>query len=98
MHSFKSMLSVFLIICSLLFVVFTKMEERRLGYEILKLTKDQKLAIEEKRQKEVSLARMSRPQQVEKFAHERSTLKKVQDSQIIQLSGMSPLLADKKGL
>ena len=98
MSAFKPVVSLVLIIGTLLFVVFTKMEERRLGYEILKLNRDQRAAVEERRQKELALARVSRPQHVEKFAQDHLTLKKLQDSQIIQLSGTGPSTSDKKGL
>ena len=63
------------------------MEERRLGYSLLKLTREQRLITEERRQKTVQLAKMTRPQQVEKWAQKQATLKKVQTNQIIHLTG-----------
>ncbi|GIL16751.1 MAG: hypothetical protein BroJett040_05020 [Oligoflexia bacterium] len=86
---FKPFLSVFIIICALFTVVFIQMEERRMGYAILKYSRDQRLAVEEKRMKELQLAKITRPQHVEKLAQDRFTLKKVQAKQIIQLTGAS---------
>jgi hypothetical protein len=63
------------------------MEERRLGYAILKKTREQRQIIEEKRAKSMQLAKITRPQHVEKMAQRRFTLKKVAPNQIIHLSG-----------
>lgn len=83
----KPFLSVFFIITSLFIVVFAKMEERRLGYSVLKLTHDQRAAVEIKREKSVALAKQIRPQHVEKIAQDRFTLQKIQNRQIIHLMG-----------
>ena len=63
------------------------MEERRLGYVILKMTREQRQVVDEKREKTMNLAKVTRPQQVEKLAQNKLTLKKIQASQIIHLSG-----------
>ena len=65
------------------------MEERRLGYVILKLTREQKQVIEEKREKTIQLAKITRPQHIEKMAASRFTLKKVQANQIINLTNVN---------
>ncbi len=83
----RPFLSVFLIVISMFVVVFAKMEERRIGYIVLKLTHEQRKAIEEKRAKIFQLAKLIRPEHVEKVAQDRFTLKKVQTKQIIHLSG-----------
>jgi cell division protein FtsL len=85
--SLKPFLSVLIIIVSLLVVVFAKMEERRIGYSILKLTKEQRQVVDEKRNFDLKLAKLTRPEHVERVAKNRFTLKKVQDNQIIHLSG-----------
>lgn len=87
----KPFFSVIVVISTLFFLVFLQMEERRLGYEILKQTRAQKRLMEEKRVKEMQLAKMTRPQQVEKLAASRLTLRKIQASQIIHLSGAQPV-------
>jgi hypothetical protein len=83
----KPFLSVFFIISSLFIVVFSKMEERRLGYSVLKLTREQRIISEEKRVKAVALAKQIRPQHIERIAQDRFTLKKIQNNQIIHLYG-----------
>ena len=80
-HEVKPILSVFFIISTLFIVVFLKMEERRQGYEILKLTQEHR--------QNMHLAKITRPQLVEKLAQRRLTLRKLQNSQIIHLSGNS---------
>jgi len=87
----RPFLSVFFIIVSLMIVVFAKMEERRLGYVVLKLNREQRLAAEEQRTRVLALAKITRPQHVEKVAQDRFTLKRVQNKQIIHISGGLPL-------
>jgi hypothetical protein len=50
---------------------------------------EQRNDLDEKRARELTLAKLMRPQQVEKFAQDRLTLRKIQNHQIIQLSGGS---------
>ena len=83
----KPFFSILIIIGTLFSLVFMQMEERRLGYAILKLTREQRQVIEEKREKTMNLAKVTRPQHVEKMAQSKFTLKKVQANQIIHLSG-----------
>lgn len=82
----KPFFSVSIIIITLFSIVFFQMEERRLGYSILKLTRTHKQAIETKKNLEIQLAKFTRPQLLEKMAQQRFTLKKVQSNQIIHLS------------
>lgn len=76
-----------MLIVTLLSIVFMQMEERRLGYEILKLTREQRSAIEKKRLKTIQLAKSVRPDQIEKSAQKKNLLKKVEAKQIIHLTG-----------
>ena len=85
--SIKPFISIIFIIGTLFSLVFLQMEERRLGYVILKMTREQRQVLEEKREKTMLLAKVTRPQQVEKMAQSKLTLKKIQASQIIHLSG-----------
>ncbi len=85
--SFRPFISVMLIVLTLLGIVFLQMEERRLGYALLKLTRDHREILDEKRQREIVLAKMTRPQLMEHMAQSRFTLKKVSARQIIQLPG-----------
>lgn len=86
-HALKPFASVMLIILTLLGVVFLQMEERRLGYALLKLTREHRDVLEEKRNREIQLAKITRPQLLEHVAQKRFTLKKVSANQIIHLSG-----------
>lgn len=83
----KPFLSVLIIISTLFSIVFLQMEERRMGYSVLKLTREFKKVQEEKRVKEVTLAKVTRPQLLESMAQQKFTLKKIQANQIIHLSG-----------
>ena len=87
-QEWKPFLSIVTIISTLLFLVFLQMEERRLGYSLLKLTREQKTLVEEKRLKTLRLAKMMRPQQIEKMAQTHNNLRKIQSNQIIHLTGM----------
>lgn len=82
----KPFISIFLIISSLLLIVFAKMEERRMGYVILKLTREHRAIFEEKREKVFALAKIMRPENVEKIASDQFTLRKVKNNQIIHIS------------
>ena len=83
----KPFFSVLLIILTLFTIVFLQMEERRMGYSVLKLTREFKKVNEEKRGREIQLAKVTRPQLLDHMAQSRFTLKKVQANQIIHLSG-----------
>lgn len=83
----RPFLSVVFIITMLFTIVFLQMEERRAGYVLLKLTREQRSLLDEKREREIQLAKFSRPQFVEQVAQRRLTLKKVSAAQIIHLPG-----------
>ncbi len=82
--------SILLIIFTLFLIVFLQMEERRMGYSVLKLTREIKKVNEDKRTREIQLAKITRPQLLDKMAQSKFTLKKVQANQIIHLSGAFP--------
>lgn len=83
----KPFLSVLIIILTLFSIVFLQMEERRVGYSVLKITRELKKVHEERRVKEIALAKVTRPQLLESVAQQKFTLKKIQANQIIHLSG-----------
>ena len=62
------------------------MEERRRSYSVLKLTRELKRSNETIKQKEIELAKLSRPQFVETMAKGKLTLKRATQKQIIHLS------------
>ena len=78
--------SIILIISTFFGVVFVKMEERRLSYVALKMTKEHKRTYEFKKQKELTLAKLTRPQLLESVATQKLTLKRVTQAQIIHLT------------
>lgn len=82
----KPFLSLLIVIFTLLGLVFIKMEELRLSYVVLKLTREYKKSNEISRQKEISLAKLTRPQLVENVATHRLTLRKIKPNQIINLT------------
>lgn len=92
----KPFFSILLIIGTLFSLVFLQMEERRLGYAILKSTREQRQVIEEKRARTMMLAKITRPQNVERLAQSRFTLKKIQANQIIHLTGSSTVAASRE--
>ena len=83
----RPFISVLIIIFTLFSIVFLQMEERRMGYSVLKLSREHKKVLEEKRVKEISLAKITRPQLLDSMAQQKFTLKKVEANQIIHLSG-----------
>ena len=96
LRQLKPFISILFITCTLLGIVFVKMEERRISYVVLKLTKEYKSAIEIQKQKEIMLAKLTRPQLLENVATQKLTLKRATASQIIQLSNVE-VAATKAG-
>src|SRR3989344_79716 len=89
----KPFLSLLIVIGTLMGLVFIKMEERRLSYVVLKLTREFKRSNEISRQKEISLAKLTRPQLVANVATQKLTLRKIKPGQIINLTTM-PIVAE----
>lgn len=82
----KPFLSILIVIVSLFFVVFIQMEERRMGYMVLKLKKEHKMVMAEKRIKEIQLAKITRPQWLDDVAQNQFALRKTQANQIILMN------------
>lgn len=78
--------SIFIIVASAFGVVFCKMEMRRMGYSVLKLTREERKIRDEQRQQMIQLARITRPERVQAVAQARLTLKKAESGQIIQMT------------
>lgn len=85
----RPLLSLFFITLTLLLIVFLQMEERRIGYQILRDTKEFKRFAVEFREKEIAFAKVTRPQLLESLAQRKFTLKKLQSNQVIHLTGAS---------
>jgi hypothetical protein len=88
----KPFISVSLIIFTMLAVVFMKMEVRRIGYSLLKDSRQHKTLMETKRLQEMTLAQLVRPERIENFAQKRLSLQRPTKGQIVQLSGQKIVL------
>ncbi len=87
-EEFKPYLSIFIIITFLFSMVFLKMEIRRIGYADLKLSRDEKRTRDQSRGQMIALAKVTRPDRVQKLAESRLTLRKAESGQIIQMSDL----------
>lgn len=94
----KPLLSILIIVICFFSLAFFQMEERRLGYSLLKLNRDHREKLEQKRSLEVQLAKITKPQLLDQVAQSRLTLKKLQSNQIIHLSGPVKFATKKKDL
>lgn len=81
----KPFLSVLLIISTLFVLAFLHIEERRIGYSILKIRKEFKRVNEDVKRKEVEIAKLTRPQILDQIAQGQLALKKTQSGQVIYL-------------
>lgn len=90
----KPFFSVLIIIFTFFSLVFLQMEERRLGYSVLKLSREHKKILEDKQAREIQLVKVTRPQLLEHMAQSKFTLKKIQADQIIHLSGTTASMVD----
>jgi cell division protein FtsL len=71
----------------MLTVVFSKMEVRRMGYALLKDSRYLKTLNENKRQNQMTLASLTRPERIENYAQKKLSLKRADKGQIVQISG-----------
>jgi hypothetical protein len=82
----KPLVSILIFIFSLFSLVFLQMEERRLNYELLKLNKELKRALESRRVQEIKLAKATRPERIEKEIQMTTALVDPRESQIIHMN------------
>lgn len=86
LHELAPFVSILIIVASLLIVVFCKMEVRRLGYSVLKLTREDRQMRDHERQKQVQLAKIMRPDRLQMVAQKSLKLDKPGSGQIIQMT------------
>ncbi len=79
-------MSVAIIALSLFFVAFAKMEVRRLGYGVLKLSREERSLRDSERDAMIRLAKATRPERLALVAESRLTLRRAQKGQIIQMT------------
>lgn len=84
--SSKAVISVALFVLSLFLIVFFRMEERRLGYELLQTRNEEKILSDNRRQLMIQVANLNRPQRVESVANNGLSLRKAQSDQIVYLT------------
>lgn len=87
-NTLKPFLSVVLITLTLFTLAFFKMEIRRVGYSVLKLSREEKRLRDRHRQQVVQLAHVTRPERLRSLAQSRLTLRKAESGQIIQMTEM----------
>ena len=81
------LISIFIILFSLFALVFLQMEVRRLGYVVLKQTREYKNLKDEQRMKVMRLAKITRPDRLRDLAVSTLTLSEAKSEQIIHMSG-----------
>ncbi len=87
LQQLKPFISILIVVTSLFSIVFLKMENRRLGYSVLKLSRVEKHVKDEKRLLSMEFAKLVRPDRIEIYAKTFLDLKKATKGQIIQISG-----------
>jgi hypothetical protein len=86
-HDIMPFVSVFLLVSTLFGMVFLKMEVRRMGYSVLKASRDVRRLQDHQRLMSMEYARLTRPEQIRKYAVSKLTLNDARNGQIIQLTG-----------
>lgn len=86
LNGLQPFLSVLIAITTALGVCFFKMEIRRTGYSVLKLSREERRMRDWQRQQTIHLAKMTRPERVQALAQNRLTLKRAESGQIIQMT------------
>lgn len=86
-YEMKPFLSVLVIILTLFSVAFLKMEVRRMGYVVLKENREFKVLKDQHRIQSMELAKILRPDHIQKMAKARLTMGEARNGQIIQLVG-----------
>lgn len=80
------LISVVTMVGTLFFLVFLQMEERRMGYSVLKLGRIYREKLEDKHYQEIQLARSLRLEKVEALAARKLTLRRAAEDQVIHLN------------
>ena len=79
-------ISVALLSLALFFLAFSKMEVRRLGYSVLKLSREERSLRDSERDAAIRLAKATRPERLALVAESRLTLRRAEKGQIIQMT------------
>lgn len=85
-QNLKPVLSIFLLTATLFTVAFFKMEIRRVGYSILKLSQQERQLRENYRLHSISLTQMTRPFRVQQLVQNRMAFRQAEKGQIIYMT------------
>jgi len=83
----KPFFSVLLFVSAMFIVVFFKMEVRRMGYAVWKLSRTEKSAADQKRLQAIELAKLTSPGRIERIAQKHLALAKPDHGQMVQMNG-----------
>lgn len=85
-RDFAPFASLLVVVACLFCMVFCKMEVRRMGYSLLKLSRAERQIRDHEREQMVQLAKITRPERLQAVAQHRLTLRKPGSGQIIQMT------------
>lgn len=86
-NQLKPLFSVMIIIFCLFALVFLQMETRRVGYVVLKQSREYKAMVDRSRLELMEYAQVTRPERVRGLALNKLTLNVAKSSQIIHMAG-----------
>ncbi len=87
MRELKPFISIIIIITTLFSIAFLQMESRRLGYLVLKQSREYKNKKDEYRLLALKYAKKTRPERLRDVAIQKLTMSEITSGQIIHLAG-----------
>ena len=87
LKDFLPFFSILILIATLFGLVFLKMEVRRMGYQVLKISNEYRKLQDQRRLMSMEYVRLTGPDRVRKYALKRLNLNDSRNGQIIQLAG-----------
>jgi hypothetical protein len=85
--SLRPFLSILIFICTLFTMAFFKMEVRRLGYSLLRVSRVEKAAKDQQRLQNIAFYRLTQPGRIENLAQTRLALSKASEGQLVHVAG-----------
>ncbi len=86
----KSLISLFCVLVTMFAVVFVELEERRMNYVLLQKHRELRKVSQEERLRELQWAKSTKPQQLDKMAKMRLTMRKVESDRVVHFSSPPP--------
>ncbi len=87
----KSLMSLLAVLVTMFTVVFVEMEERRLNYVLLQKHRELRKVSQEQRLRELQWARSTKPQQLDKLAKQRLTMRRAEADRVVHFSPPTPV-------